>query len=291
MIGKRLSAALASVAVALGVMAAPATAAPAKPVGQPSIGQLKEAYGPAAKASKSVVIDSNLSVEQALGDSVVPEQYQDEHAAMKPYLRVVRVLYWGYETNPKVHLGQIVVHRDLVHATNELFIGMFLRGFPINKVVPQSQYGYSDAASMADNNTSNYRPERLSSGNPSEHLRAIAFDINPFNNPFMVLQDDGTWFVDPPGAVYDPAAKGTILKFGTVRILWRDNNWEWGGNWGDVNADPPNEFFLENFFDYQHFQPNAVWYCSVQLPPGLETCPNGRAASGKPTKAGYDLAA
>ncbi len=215
-----------------------------------------------------VVVDSAMTYQQAIGDSVVPEEGRAVHAAMKPHLRVVPVAYWGLsnsgQPDGRVHVGQIVVHRLLVRDTLKTTLKMFQLGFPIHSVIPQSAFGYSDAESMAANNSSNYRPE---SG--SEHGRAAAFDWNPVQNPFDITGYNPNVPVQPAGAVHDPTKPGTLTMDGAVRKYWASLNWEWGGNWGNPDADPPTDFFRKGFFDWQHFQLNAKRYDAfvAQLPP------------------------
>ena len=231
-------------------------------------GQQKElftTYGITNGQKPCLKIDSLMSQSAALGDSVVPVEYKELHAKMKPYLRVVPVIYRGFDDSC-VHVGQIVVHRDLVRDTVKMFIGMYKLNFPIKSVIPESKFNYVDRDSMLANNTSNYRPERLGSGNLSEHAKGAAFDINPFTNPFMVMGDDGSVFVDPPGATYDPTAKGALYKDSPVRKMWTALDYEWGGNWGDPNADPPTDFYQVGYFDYQHFQLNFRRYDKLPLP-------------------------
>ncbi len=61
-----------------------------------------------------------------------------------------------------------------------------------------------------------------------------------------------------------------------LRRYWGSLNWEWGGNWGNPNADPPIDFFQVGYFDYQHFQMNINRYNSFNatLPPCMQdwTC-------------------
>jgi hypothetical protein len=213
------------------------------------------------------VVDSNLSDDDAIGDDQVPPDLADLHALMRPFLRVVVVFYMGFDG--RVHRGQIVVHRRLVNETEILFRAMYVLGFPIQSVIPHSQFGYNDGESMAANNTSNYRPSVFSSGNPSEHMRAAAFDINPRVNPMDVTDAHGVRKIDPPGATYDPMALGAITRESTVRRLWTAHRWEWGGNWGDLEANPPTDFFKIGYFDYQHFQLNESRITTLELPPGL----------------------
>ena len=40
---------------------------------------------------------------------------------------------------------------------------------------------------------------------------------------------------------------------GPVRKAWTARGFEWGGNWGNPNADPQADYFEEGYFDYQHW--------------------------------------
>lgn len=225
-------------------------------------GQHKGAY------CHGIKVDSNMSREQAIGDdSVVPAQYRDLHNKMRPYLSVVTVYYHGFDNC--LHRGQIVVNKALVSDAREQFAKMLADGFPIQSVIPESKFKYVDEASMQANNSSNYRPERLPSGNLSEHAKGAAFDLNPWINPMIVANDDGTTTVDPVGATYDPHAKGALYKHSRVQLSWSSANYEWGGSWGDPNADPARDFFQVGYFDYQHFQPRPEKLATIPLPDGL----------------------
>lgn len=214
-----------------------------------------------------IVVDSAMTYEQAMGDNVVPERGRALHAVMKPHMQIVPVAYWGLgadgQPDNKIHVGQIVVHKLLVADTIRVFAKMFQLRFPIHTVIPHSHFGYDDTVAMAANNTSNYRPYPR-----SEHGRGSAFDINPVQNPFDLSAYDGRP-AEPAGAVYNPSAPGTFLMDSELRRYWSSLDWEWGGNWGNPNADPPIDFFRPGYYDYQHFQLNINRYDSfkVQLPP------------------------
>ena len=228
--------------------------------------ELFTTYGVNSAQKPCLKIDSKMSQSEALGDNVVPVEYKTLHDKMKPYLRVVPVIYRGFDDSC-VHIGQIVVHRDLVRDTVKLFVGMYKLNFPIKSVIPAAKFKYVARDSMLANNTTNYRPERSGSGTLSEHAKGAAFDINPFTNPFMIFDENGELvFVDPPGATYNPSAKGALYKDSPVRKMWTALDYEWGGNWGDPNADPPTDFFEEGYFDYQHFQLNFRRYDKLPLP-------------------------
>lgn len=214
-----------------------------------------------------VVIDSAMTREQALGESVVPSNMHASFKKMEPLLRVVPVVYHGYDH--RIHLGQIVVHQELVGDIRGAFYAMFWAGFPVKSVIPESRFGYNDEDSMLANNTSGYRPEK-----GSEHRRGSAFDINPFDNPMDVTDysvDPPVRTIDPPTAMYDPNAVGAIRADSAVRLYFRDKFYEWGGNWGNPEAEPPSDFFRKDFFDYQHFQLGFQRYYdfNARLPAGV----------------------
>lgn len=238
----------------LGVSAAPATASSAQLLPN----QAALLHQLSVQNFDSIVIDSNLTDEQAIGtDSVVPPDERAIHDVMKHQLRVIPVVYWGLENGQpdhRIHVGQIVVNKLLVEDTIRLFAKAFQLQFPIHSVIPESMFGYDDQQSMAADNSSNYRPELY-----SEHARGSAWDINPVENPFDLSAYNGTP-AQPAGAVYNPSVPGTITMEGALRRYAGSQNLEWGGNWGNPNADPPIDFFRDGYFDYQHFQLNVNRY-------------------------------
>lgn len=279
---------VASVAMVASLMGAtPASAATAAPL-TPELQNTFISYGLHNKTMAGIVVDSNMTYEQAIGDSVVPPALKARHDQMKPLLRVVEVVHWGYDN--RVHIGQIVINEALVCDVNRLFIGMFLQHFPIYSVIPESAFNYVDDNSMAANNSSGYRPDILGANTPSEHFKGAAMDINPFTNPEDMLQDDGTRFIDPPNAHYDPNAQGAIVMEGPVRKLWTSLHWEWGGNWGNPLADPPTDFYKVGYYDYQHFQLDYTRIDTEPLPVGWLSSASVATGNAKPSRSQYALA-
>ncbi len=134
------------------------------------------------------------------------------------------------------HIGQLVVHRDLVKDVQWIFSELLRWRFPIWSIVPIVAYGWNDEYSMAANNTSafNYRTivgrEKL-----SLHAYGRAIDINPRQNP---CRSQGRW--SPSGARYDSALPGTITADSFVVSTFRSRGFFWGGDWQEP-------------FDPQHF--------------------------------------
>ena len=135
--------------------------------------------------------------------------------------------------------GLIVVDRELAEDVAALFEEMRKRDFPIASVIPASdpRFGWNDDLMMAANNSSgfNYRTI-VNSTKLSWHAHGRAIDLNPVQNPYF--HGDR---VDPPGAVYDPRAPGTIVEGDFITQFLDARGWEWGGRWSDRK-------------DYQHFQ-------------------------------------
>ncbi|HSX42467.1 MAG TPA: M15 family metallopeptidase [Candidatus Saccharimonadales bacterium] len=257
--------ALLTMLLVLSMGATPAAASGAQPQGD----QMALLQQLGVRSFDGIVVDSALTHEQAIGsDSVVPSEGRAIHVVMKPELRVVPVAYWGLgasgQPDNRIHVGQIVVHKALVADTIKLFAKVFSLRFPVHSVIPESVFGYDDQQSMAANNSSNYRPEPY-----SEHARGAAWDLNPVQNPFDLSAYNGTP-AQPAGAVYNPSAPGTITMEGALRRYAGSFNLEWGGNWGNPNADPQIDFFRIGYFDYQHFQLNVLRYDAFNA--GLPSC-------------------
>lgn len=177
----------------------------------------------------SVVVDSAMDFAGAVADTAAPPEVVGA-------LQLIDVRYRGFDG--RLHLGQLVVHRELAADLREIFSRMERWGFPIGRAVPIMRYGWSDEASMAADNTSafNYRPiagtERLSC-----HATGRAIDINPFRNP--AVYPDGR--IAPAGAVYRPGAPGTFTGGDPVVLAFREHGWRWGGD-------------LTHLRDYHHFE-------------------------------------
>ena len=138
---------------------------------------------------------------------------------------LVAVRFLGFDGREA--LGQIVSHHDVADEVREIFEEIVAARFPIEKVVPVVAYGWSDDASMADNNSSgfNFR-EIVGGGRPSRHALGLAIDINPRQNPYV----KGA-LVLPPGAVYNHEVPGTIVEGDAVTRAFLSRGWSWGGHW------------------------------------------------------------
>lgn len=154
-------------------------------------------------------------------------------------LRYLRLSYMGFDGGE--HLGELVVHRDAVQAVHGVFEHLWDERFPIERMQLVDDFGGSDDASVAANNTAafNCRPAVGGSGRWSEHALGKAIDINPLVNPYI----SGSTVIPPAGVEYldrGDVRTGMITRDGPVVGAFRFVGWGWGGDWSSVK-------------DYQHF--------------------------------------
>ncbi|MCX5276674.1 M15 family metallopeptidase [Streptomyces virginiae] len=175
--------------------------------------------------------------------AVPPEKLGTTHRTGCPVppqrLRLVRMNHWGFDG--KVHSGELVVHEDAVAPVLRAFGQAFAARFPIRRMRVMAEYGGSDAAAMADDNTSAFNCRQVTGdpGRLSRHSWGDAIDINPVENPYVDVR--GTSH-PPNGRTYldrDRPRPGMITPDGVVTRAFREIGWYWGGRWS-----PP---------DYQHF--------------------------------------
>ncbi len=175
-----------------------------------------------ARSEEPAVIDSDLTFEEAIEGTKAPDE-------VKKSLVLLDVEYYSFDG--KLHRGQLVIDKAVENDVREVFELIKKSRFPVGKVIPIVKYGWSDDASMEDNNTSafNYRyvagTKRL-----SNHSFGRAVDINPFLNP--VIYSNGK--ISPSGAKYDPAKPGTFHKDHPVVKEFLSRGWRWGGNWNSL---------------------------------------------------------
>jgi hypothetical protein len=112
--------------------------------------------------------------------------------------------------------------------------------FPIERMELVDNYGGSDDASMAANNTSAFNCRPVAGTNRwSEHAFGRAIDINPVQNPYVA----GGRVSPPNGAPFVNRAVGApgLIRSGDVVVqAFAAVGWGWGGNFSSSR-------------DYQHF--------------------------------------
>ncbi len=177
---------------------------------------------------EEIIIDSNYRIEDITFESKVPK-------SVTKNLALISVEYFSFDE--KLHLGQILIHKDLANDLKEIFRVIKEKKFPIGKVIPINHYNWADVHSMNDNNTSAYN-YRFVTGTKvlSSHAFGRAIDINPKLNPQV---KKGKYF--PVESKYDVTVVGTIAANSFLVKEFTKRGWKWGGFWKSTK-------------DYQHFE-------------------------------------
>lgn len=161
-------------------------------------------------------------------------------------LRYLSVLY--YDFNGEVQTGELICNKGIAQDLAEIFHELYLNEYRIEKIRLIDEYDGDDTASMLDNNTScfNYRVVD-GTDSLSKHALGCAIDINPFYNPYVVFNNDGSGetYISPAGSeIYADRSQDFPYKIDENDLcyrLFKQHGFTWGGNWNSCK-------------DYQHFQ-------------------------------------
>ena len=154
-------------------------------------------------------------------------------------LRLITMNYRGFDG--QVHVGELVVHRDVADGIVGVFATLFDVGYPIRRMERIEHYGGDDEASMAADNTSAFNCRPITGGGAySVHSWGKAVDINPVENPYvrgdLVLPETGRPFLDRTSS-----RPGVIVAGDVVVEAFAAIGFVWGGDWTRLK-------------DYQHFE-------------------------------------
>lgn len=159
-------------------------------------------------------------------------------------LRYVHILHYDFEGN--IAEGELICNASIAPDLLDIFYELYRNEYRIEKVRLIDEYDGDDTASMEDNNTScfNYRLVE-GSRSLSKHALGLAIDVNPFYNPYITYNKDGTTHVSPEAAaVYADRSIDFAYKIDENDLCYKlfiRHGFIWGGNWNSVK-------------DYQHFQ-------------------------------------
>ena len=159
-------------------------------------------------------------------------------------LRYVHVMHYDFEGEPVE--GELICNIAIAQDLVEIFYELYRAEYQIEKICLIDAYGGDDNLSMKDNNTScfNYRVVEGST-KLSKHAYGLAVDINPFYNPYVRYNKDGSLHIDPEGSeAYADRSASFPYKIDENDLclkLFKEHGFTWGGDWNSMK-------------DYQHFQ-------------------------------------
>ena len=165
-----------------------------------------------------------------------------------PYedLNYVGLLYIDF--NGEEQAGELICNRAIAQDMVEIFYELYRNDYRIERIRLVDEYDGDDTLSMLDNNTScfNYR---VVDGTTtlSKHALGCAIDINPFYNPYVIYNKNGSGetYISPKGSeIYADRSQNFPYKIDENDLCYKlfiDHGFTWGGNWNSTK-------------DYQHFQ-------------------------------------
>jgi len=180
-----------------------------------------------------------LQIDDQLKEIMQGKSYHDNETVSFEDLRLVTVLYYGYDEND--HEGEIVVHKDIAEKVLNVFKILYDKKFPIESIKLVDYFEGDDDLSMKANNSSGFN-FRVIPGTDriSNHGYGLAIDINPLVNPYVtkkgVFPFEGEAYVDRNQEV-----KGMIKENDVCYNAFISEGFTWGGAW-------------QNSKDYQHFE-------------------------------------
>lgn len=162
----------------------------------------------------TIIIDSQMTLEEALGGTIAPQQVIDQ-------LAIIDVEY--ISVDGKLHRGQIVANKRIESDIKHMFAYMLENDFVVEKAIPAVKYNWSDSLSMDDNNSYSFNYRNVSY---SKHAYGMAIDINPRFNPLRWKNVDRE--NQPKGAVLDTTINGTLHPQHSVVKEFKRLGYRWG---------------------------------------------------------------
>ncbi len=164
-----------------------------------------------------------------LAERMTPTSWRPGCPVPLSALRYLQVSHMGMDG--REHIGELVVNERDVTAVAIALKLLWDAGFPIERMRLVDDYGGSDDASMAANNTSAFNCRTVAGTSTwSQHAHGRAIDINPVQNPSVTAG-----VASPPaGAAYIDRTRvraGMLVEGGAAVAAFDRIGWGWGGRW------------------------------------------------------------
>lgn len=198
-------------------------------------------------------LDAYFSSRQIqIGDEIYSriygKSYQENGNVALSDLRYLTLLHYNF--NHEIQVGEMIVNAAVEQDVLGIFKELFANEYEIQSIFLIDNYWTGDAdstdsASIEANNTScfNYRP--VTGGyHLSNHAYGCAIDINPQQNPYIWMTDNGWGWSHDNATPYVDRSSGDphVIVGGDICCsIFEKYGFQWGGYWS-------------NPIDYQHFE-------------------------------------
>ncbi|MEM7617340.1 MAG: M15 family metallopeptidase [Pseudomonadota bacterium] len=163
-------------------------------------------------------------------------------------LRIVQIEYIDF-AGVTHDDGQMIVLDVVADNVARIFQELYKLRFPLHSILPMENFAGDDEKSMAANNSSAFNHRKIAGTDTvSIHSYGLAIDINPVQNPFIIMENehDNALTIFPAGGKKylnrTNKRPGMIENMPAVLDIFARNGFTiWGGNWNSM-------------LDYHHFQ-------------------------------------
>ena len=204
----------------------------------------------AAKADEPVFTASEIAEGDEVYNRINGKSYQENENISLEDLRYLQISHYDFEH--EVQIGELIVNAELADEVLEIFQELYDAEYEIASMRLIDDYWVNEDPDQADtnsidhNNTSAFCYRVVTGGqNLSRHAYGCAIDINPQQNPYLTLEEDGTYYCDHENALeYMDRTLEDAHEIKEGDICWQvfnDHGFTWGGSW-------------TNPVDYQHFE-------------------------------------
>ena len=178
--------------------------------------------------------------------------YENDNVALSD-LRYLMVPHYNFDG--KIQVGEIIVNTRLAEEFLQIFRELFDIQYQIRSMYlidnywqPSGDPDDADTASIDADNTSAFSYRVITYGTTlSRHAYGCAIDLNPLENPYATLGEDGSYYTIHEGSrqyLYNRTTEMPhVITYEdpAYQIFTVEHGFTWGGDWG-------------NPVDYQHFE-------------------------------------
>ncbi|MBQ7428037.1 MAG: M15 family metallopeptidase [Butyrivibrio sp.] len=212
----------------------------------------------AAVESTSIIIENEANPDriiyhdgfyyEPINEAVKAKIYNISYADGCPVdlsdLRYCCLKYVDFDGNTQE--GEMICNKAIAQDVMEIFYDLYINEYQIESIRLIDEFNGDDTASMEANNTSCFNYRVVEGTNTlSRHAYGMAIDLNPFYNPYITYNNDGSTNCSPVGSrQYEDRSQNFPYKIDENDLAYKlfiEHGFTWGGNWNSCK-------------DYQHFQ-------------------------------------
>ncbi len=199
--------------------------------------------------ARSYFTSSPIEVGDEVYDRINGKSYRENDDIALSSLRYLKMLHFNFDD--EVQVGEMIVNEAIEADVLDIFYNLFLNRYQIRSMYLIDEFWTgdgveSDDASIEADNTSCFCYRRATDAeNLSRHAYGMAIDLNPFENPFIYVHEDGSFSCDHEGSYAyienrSPEMPHVITHEDLAYQLFAAHGFTWGGDWSSP-------------IDYQHF--------------------------------------